>query len=598
MSFTTWTSRPPTRTPILRSIAKTIIDEQQFQNGYMVGLLLEMGQSAGQRDRPGDGVDERAAARSTACPAWPPQGAARPAAGRLRAGRRPALRRADDRPPPGRHPHGRVRGAARRPGRRPGFAAGMVTAAARRHRRAATTPWPAPRPERPDRRLRGHAAGRRVIGCTDGSSLRWAPPLVVAIVRRRRRRRPPALHAHRGGELLVARPRRADGTSGARADQGALTDTPSIHVAAGDRTTQPTTPSWPGSSTTSSRSGRPLPDHRGRQAYTDFGGRLWPVGPPAQDVPGCGERQTPTTGRSGTTPSTARTATSSPSTTPRSSRTSNRASASSPSPSCWPTSGATRSSIGGTISFGRADRTPGGLLQPGPGWVMSRRRRRRAGTQRHRPAPGHHRHPRVPRRPGDHRRRSKAPTGAPSIGSAASRTGCDDGVAECDAYAAGPPGGAGAAVRRRERQPGWRRPQPRPPGGHAFPPTSTASGSRVRRQSGRAPRSHPDSRGVRRRAAHIRPAAGLTAADFKAGVVYCPNPEFVAYERGRRERPASTTPSATSRSACCSPTDGPRPCSTTPGCATTVSRPSSSVTASPAPGWPTSCRAGPGARPS
>ena len=30
--------------PVLRSIAKTIIDEQQYENGYMVGLLLDAGQ--------------------------------------------------------------------------------------------------------------------------------------------------------------------------------------------------------------------------------------------------------------------------------------------------------------------------------------------------------------------------------------------------------------------------------------------------------------------------------------------------------------------------------------------------------------------------
>jgi uncharacterized protein (DUF305 family) len=44
MSFIYLDKPAAAQDPVLRSIAKTIVDEQQFENGYMVGLLLDAGQ--------------------------------------------------------------------------------------------------------------------------------------------------------------------------------------------------------------------------------------------------------------------------------------------------------------------------------------------------------------------------------------------------------------------------------------------------------------------------------------------------------------------------------------------------------------------------
>ena len=77
--------------PILRSIAKTIIDEQQYENGYMVGLLLDAGhQPANETGQVMAWMNEPLPDRPHARPGHP--GRARPAAGRLRQGRRPAVR--------------------------------------------------------------------------------------------------------------------------------------------------------------------------------------------------------------------------------------------------------------------------------------------------------------------------------------------------------------------------------------------------------------------------------------------------------------------------------------------------------------------------
>ena len=43
MAFTYLEKPAGEQDPVLRSIAKTIIADQQFENGYMVGLLLDMG---------------------------------------------------------------------------------------------------------------------------------------------------------------------------------------------------------------------------------------------------------------------------------------------------------------------------------------------------------------------------------------------------------------------------------------------------------------------------------------------------------------------------------------------------------------------------
>ena len=142
--------------PVLRSIAKTIIADQQFENGYMVGLLLDMGadpanetgQAMAWMDQP---VPlERMPGMATQAQLDELQAATGAEADAL-------LRRAHGRPPRGRDPHGRARRRARQSGRRPllGRAHGGQPAGRDRRSpqrpRSHPTPTPAapPYPERP-----------------------------------------------------------------------------------------------------------------------------------------------------------------------------------------------------------------------------------------------------------------------------------------------------------------------------------------------------------------------------------------------------------------------------------------------------------------
>ena len=292
----------------------------------------------------------------------------------------------------------------------------------------------------------------------------------------------------------------------------------------------------PGGERPRGRSGpTPIPTIAGGDAYRSLDGGVWPVWPGARDVPGCGRgRARPATGRSRTTPSTARTATSSPSTTPGCSPSSISASGATPWPPSWPTSGATPSRPGG------ATRSPGVIAElqadcfagAWMGHVRARRRRRPA-------------------------RWATATCAAPSPASSSSATtrgtSADDDGAHGSAFDRlgsfqdGLDGGRDVLRRLRAVTRRWcwscpstTRTTCSTQGNLPLDQLVTSvpadldrfwtaalqrSGPTASPRLSASVRTYPDG-------GPYPPCAGLATADFEQGVVYCPSPEFVAYEAG------------------------------------------------------------------